>query len=203
MHFPTHLLDPQKLSITAKSKTQLDPSHAGPEYANQLGDPHKWELSLTTVPLVYAKTMELFAFANTLGGRFKYFRLPNPFPAIGKGLGDDCRAKDGAYAMATSISVIGATQSLVDALMPGDFISFIGHEKAYMVTEPVTINSLGHAIVRFSPSLRKAVGAGEKIHSCDGVSFNVALKTDLLKLDLVATKYRNSFVLQLSERLHD
>lgn len=197
-----HLIAAKKINIAAKSQTQVSPSHAGTQYANQVGEQHQWQISFNTKPLRYSEVMELFAFANGCSGRLRAFKYPNPLPPIGAGVGDNCTVRTAANALASSIAITGAPASVLGALKAGDFISFDGHEKVYMVSALTNTNGLGQATIHFSPSLRTSVGAGVQVRSGRDVQFNMALKTDLNSLGLDASRLHQTINLQLEERLH-
>lgn len=203
MLFPQEFSDPQSVQLGYKSDTQVSDSHGGTQYANQIGQPHQWTLELTTPPLNHSKSLALFSFAASLAGRLRACSLPNPLPPVGFGLGASCTVRTAANQFDSEIAITGAPSSKLGALMPGDFISLLGHEKAYMVTAQVNTNGLGQATIPVTPSLRKLIGAGVSVKSGADVRFNMALKTDVQKLNLSALKPNERVVLKFEERLHD
>lgn len=203
MLFPQEFADPQSVQLGYKADTQVSESHGGTQYASQLGQPHQWTIELTTPPLNHSKALALFSFAVSLSGRLRACSLPNPLPPVGSGVGANCTVRTSVSQFADSIAITGAPSSKTALLMPGDFISLIGHEKAYMVTAQVNTNGLGQATIPVTPSIRKAMGAGVAVQSGVDVRFNMALKTDVQKLNLSALKPNERVVLQFEERLHD
>lgn len=203
MLFPQEFSDPQSVQLGYKSDTQVSPSHGGTQYANQIGQPHQWTIELTTPPLNHSKAMSLFSFAVSLSGRLRACSLPNPLPPVGSGVGSNCTVRTSVNQFANSIAITGAPSSKTGLLMPGDFICLVGHEKAYMVTAQVNTNGLGQATIPVTPNIRKAIGAGVSIKSGADALFNMALKTDVQKLNLSALKPNQRVVLQFEERLHD
>lgn len=203
MFFPQEFSDPQEAQLGYKTETQVSKTHGGTQYASQIGQPHQWTLELTTPPLNHQKAMALFSFTASMNGRLRACVMRNPLPNFGIGLGGACKLRTAANQFSDSLAVTGALASKVAALMPGDFISILGHQKAYMVTAQVNTNGLGQATIPVTPSLRKAIGAGAIIKSGRDAEFNVALKTDVQKLDLSAQKLNQRVVLKFEERLHE
>jgi len=204
MLFPPEFIDPQTAKLGSKTHTQFNASHGGNGYVNQLGDPHIWTLDLTTPTLVYTQSMALYAFACSLEGRFKSFQLANPLPPLGHGIGSQSSARYVHMPGDNKVSIKNAPANQMGALQAGDFIQFLSHSKAYMITKPVNTNGVGETTVFFTPSLRQRIEVGTVIRTGSNVKFNLAMTTDKHGIMFDARKAsEQKVVLTFEERLHD
>ena len=202
MHFPEQYINAQTAEIGYQTRSQIDDSQHGTRLAAQVGDPHIWTLSIDTPPLGYSAVMGLFASTVKLQGRALSCRFKNPLRSVGLGLGANCRIRADVIASSNIIKVTGAPASKMGVLLPGDFISFAGHQKVYMVQNTVNTSGLGQATIEVSPFTRSALSAGTAIQSGSDVYFNLSLKTDVQKLNLDARKGEHIINLQFEERLN-
>ena len=146
------------------TKTLLDIAHSGKRFVRKIGDPQWWEFDFVTPPLSYAKAMELYAFVCSQGGQYGTFFIPNPFPKI---------AQNSTERVAPNIAIGADSFPLSSSnYMPGDFIQFSSHDKAYIVTS-TTENDVG-----FYPRLKSAVGSGSPIKYGNDVLFKVSLQNN-------------------------
>jgi hypothetical protein len=204
MYFPAQFVSPRSARLVSATKTQVSPTHSGAQRPSSNGMQQRFAIELTTPPLLYAEAMHLFSFIVGLDGQFKACSLANPLPQIGNGLGDQAVLRSAAEQGKQVISVTDGAASVLSALMPGDFVQFANHSKAYMVTNVANTNGLGQSTFTVTPSLRKAVPAGTLIRSGQNVVFNMALQSDEQDILLSAqSDRRTSFVIEFQERHYD
>jgi hypothetical protein len=162
------------------TKTLLDQAHSGKRFVRKIGDPQWWEFDFTTPPLKYAEALELFAFVCSQGGQYGTFYIPNPFPTIAQNLSDR---------VAPNIEIGAGSFALSSSnYMPGDFIQFSSHDKAYLVTNVTSTH------VSIYPKLKAAVGSGSPIKYGENVLFKVSLQNDENDLLVKATNGKYSAV---------
>lgn len=162
------------------TKTLIDRAHSGKRFVRKIGDPQWWEFDFVTPPLRYDEAMELYAFVCTQGGQYGSFFVPNLFPQIATGL---------SAKVAPNI-LVGADNFALSSsnFMPGDFIQFSSHDKAYLVTNVTSTH------VSIYPKLKAAVGSGSPIKYGEDVLFKVSLQNDENDLLIDAKKGKYSAV---------
>lgn len=175
--FPPEFVLPQKVRLRSLDETQVASSQGGITHKNRIGFMHRWGIDLTTPKLNYAKVMHLYSFVCSMGGRFGTCVFQNPHPPIGKGIAN-AFVRTSAEQGVKSVPLYAMNNSVVGALMPGDWVQFANHTKAYMVTAVLNTNGLGQGTVEITPNLRKAIPAGTSVKSGTEVNFTVELKSD-------------------------
>ncbi|MBD1583503.1 hypothetical protein [Pseudoalteromonas sp. S16_S37] len=204
MLFPSRFVDPRSVRFGSKTVTQVSETHGGTVYANMLGDPHQWQIELTTCTMEYSDCMELFAFACSLSGKLKMCRLRNPMPVIGLGLSDTCTIREDIPAGVSSIPISSFQSNRMGVLLPGDFIQITGSDKAYMVTGTVNTNGVGESTIPITPKLRRAATKGQKLVSGKNVFFSMSLTTDEQTIIFSAKDgVKQKVILGFEERLYD
>jgi len=122
----------------------------------------------------------LMAFITGVKGQFTAFtiRLPQISQNSAGYTGSNPAVNNASdYAVgASSVDFDGASNSTA-ILKAGDFITFSGHNKAYMVTSDVTSDGSGTGSISFTPALITAVTDDETIAVKD-VDFTVILDDD-------------------------
>lgn len=119
---------------------------------------HRWEATLKSVNLTSAESRAVYAWLNTLGGRYGSFTAVLPEISTPKGVATGNPIASGSYAIgASTITMSGFTASAIGQLKAGDVIKFANHSKVYQVTADASSNSSGVASVSIYPKLMKAV----------------------------------------------
>lgn len=155
------------------TKTLVDRAHSGKRFVRKIGDPQWWEFDFVTPRLSYDKSMELYAFVCSQGGQYGVFFIPNPFPTIASNLS----AQNAPFMSVGTDNFTLASSNY----MPGDFIQFANHYKAYIVTNATATT------VSFYPKLKADVASGAAIKYGNDVSFKVALQNSENDLLVKAT----------------
>ena len=166
MSFPTTI---QFASMSITDREAIDYSEAA-NLRTQVRSrgSHRWEFKGTFPPLSREESAEIAAFIRKTGlGQSFSIALPEYSDARGTASGT-VRVNNGVgYPIgSTAIAIDGLTGTLLE----GDFITFAGHAKAYMVVE----DRSGAGTLTISPSLRTAVADNEVI-TYDGVEFTVRI----------------------------
>ncbi len=204
MYFPAQFVSPRSARLVSSTQTQLNKTHGGAARPSSSGMQQRFAIELNTPPLNYADAMHLYSFVVSLEGQFKHCLLANPLPQIGNGLGAQATVRSALAQGGQVISVTDGAPSVLSALKPGDFVQFVNHSKAYLVTSVANTNGLGQSTFTVTPSLRKAVPVGTLVRSGQAVQFSMALTTDEQDIILSAQSDRRTpFVIEFQERHYD
>lgn len=127
----------------------------------------RWEFEAVHPPMTRANAAAIMAFIKAQRGRSTAFTVTLPVYSDARGTASGTVLTNGSHSPGdTEISIDGITGTL----LPGDFVVFQGHTKAYMVTEERS----GDGILTIYPSLRENVANNSTV-TYDSVPFTVRL----------------------------
>jgi hypothetical protein len=133
----------------------------------------RWELQANIVPtndsVNYLVHSVMNGHTNVI-----YIRMPQVFRP------DSNKTRKGLiFTMSNSVSAgtdtFNITEDTIQPLAVGEFISFVGHSKVYLVID----SGIGNAGVKISPSLRQGVSAGTQIIYGDKVTLSARYDIDV------------------------
>jgi len=158
----------------------------------------RWGLTAKFPPMTRAEFAPIYAFLIKQRGSFESFTVAPPTLKNSLGTGAGTPLVNNAAGTQTGRSVItdgwsaGAT-----ILKAGDFISFAGHSKIYMITADATSGVSGDATLAIEPGLVESP-AENAVITVANVAFTVALKNEVQEFAL-STAGLFSFELDLEE----
>ena len=190
-NFPTN---PQPARIRIGSKYQSVESQTlsyNRQVASRGG--HRWSFSLRYSPQTQSNFVELFAFLQSLKGRYGSCNFTLPNYAQQSTLSFESGFTTTQVAVQTSngslVKVKNADTGSV--FRKGDFFKFSGHSKTYMITKDITVTESmvtgdDDIDLEFCPALQRQVGVDEDITI--GATFKVAQASDEFFVDYPENK---------------
>lgn len=177
----------REISITTYSPTLISVSHNLKRQVRSKGV-HRWmiEASLPEAA-TRSNAAALMAFMTALRGQYTAFDIALPVIGTARGAGGGTPLVNGADQTGRSVVTDGWPNSTA-ILKAGDFVTFAGDYKVYMVTADVSSDGSGDATLTIEPALEVTPDDDAAI-TCSGVSWRVALADDKFTWSMVPNYY--------------
>jgi hypothetical protein len=177
----------QSVKITSWSPTLISQAHNLARQVRSKGA-HRWivEAELPDT-LTRAEAAPIMAFMAALRGQYTAFDIALPVIGTTRGAGGGTPLVDGAAQTGRSVATKGWPIATA-ILKAGDFITFAGDYKVYMLTADVSSDGSGDATLAIEPALFSSP-ADEAAVTVTGVSWRVALNDDKAPLGLSPVLY--------------
>ena len=156
----------------------------------------RWGLTAKFPPMTRAEFAPIYAFLIKQRGSFDSFTVAPPTLKNSLGTGAGTPLVNGASQTGRSVVTDGWSAGAM-ILKAGDFISFAGHSKIYMITADATSDGSGNVTLAIEPGLVESP-AENAVITTSGVAFTVALKNEVQEFAL-STAGLFSFELDLEE----
>lgn len=183
------------LQVSSHQPTLVTRAISGRRQVRQIAG-HRWGMTAKYPPLTRAEFAPIFAFLVKQRGSFDTFTVQPPTIKNAQGTGAGTPLVNGASQTGRSV-VTDGWSSGATVLKAGDFVSFAGHSKIYMLTADVTSDGSGNATLSIEPALIESP-AENAVITTDSVAFTVALSGDVQEFAL-GTSGLFSYELDLEE----
>jgi len=161
------------LSFKDEVNTLISISDSGRRFARQI-DNQRWKFTCRYVNLTRAEFAPIFAFITKQRGSKETFTISPPNLKNALGSETTTISVNGAHTAGdNTIAIDGFNADAAGSLKAGDWISFSGHTKIYMVVADVTPSS-NAATISVEPPIIEALGNNEVV-TYDSVAFTVYL----------------------------
>ena len=161
------------LSFQDEVNTLISLSDSGRRFARQI-DNQRWKFTCRYVNLTRAEFAPIFAFITKQRGSKETFTISPPNLKNALGSETTTISVNGAHTAGdNTIAIDGFNADAAGSLKAGDWISFSGHTKIYMVVADVTPSS-NAATISVEPPIIEALGNNEVV-TYDSVAFTVYL----------------------------
>jgi len=156
----------------------------------------RWLLDVVFAPMTRAEFAPLYSFSIQQRGQYETFLYSPPTISTTRGLTAESPVVNdtGVSAGDSACSVDGLTASTSNILRKGDFIKFSDHSKVYMVTDDLTSDGSGEAVLNFAPAATQAITNNSTI-TTSNVPFTVSFQNDLSEF---GTTYTNIYGFDIS-----
>lgn len=173
---------PNSLRVQSWYPSMVSVSHNLTRQTRSRGG-QRWLFELMYRSLSQADFRTLFAFLVAQNGQYETFSFSPPLLKDARGAATTSPTVDGASQIGRSINTTGWNVSTSGLLLKGDFISFAGHPKVYVVSADVDSDGAGDAVVAFEPALMASPADAAAITYKD-VAWTCALAEDYATLDI-------------------
>jgi hypothetical protein len=165
-----------KATIKSTQPTRVSTAHSFRRVTRSVGI-QRWQVSLSWQGKTRAQLAAIIAFCLAQRGQYGSFLLSIPAAVIAPlGKLGGSPVVNGGGIVGNSVSTRGWTPSITGVLKAGDFISFYGHGKVYMVTADASSDGSGNATLTIEPPLLVSPADGAAVQTSP--SFTVALASD-------------------------
>jgi len=163
----------RSIGFSSEQKTITSTTDSGKMFSVQV-DGQRFKFSAAYPPMTRAEFAPVIAFIMKQRSQKETFQIALPDLKNAKGDVSGTITIDGNHSAGdTTINVTGMTGTL----KAGDYISFGGHSKVYMVVSDATA-SVGDATLTIEPPLRSNLSTAESV-TYDNVLFTVRLTNDV------------------------
>lgn len=183
------------LQVSSVHPTFVTNAISGRRQTRQIAG-HRWGITAKYPPLTRAEFAPIFAFLVKQRGAFESFTVQPPTLKDSQGSGAGTPLVNGASQTGRSVVTDGWSAGAT-ILKAGDFVSFAGHSKIYMLTADATSDGGGNVTLAIEPGLIESPAENAAITVAD-VAFTVALKNEVQEFSL-GTSGLYSFELDLEE----
>jgi len=171
------------LKISSSQPTFVTQAISGRRQTRQIAG-QRWEMTANFPPMTRAEFAPIYAFLIKQRGMFDSFTVAPPTVKNSLGTGAGTPLVNNAGGSQTGRSVITDGWSTGATVMKaGDFISFAGHTKIYMLTADATSDVGGNVTLAIEPGLVESP-AENAVITTSGVAFTVALKNEMQEFAL-------------------
>lgn len=169
---------PSRQSVTHSLKRQVRASGA-----------QRFHIKIKLPIMKRAQAAPIISYIESLKGQYLTFSYTPPIHSepLNPITGDIALSGDYSVGV-TGVSHTGGS----DALSPGDYFTFAGHDKVYIVTNSTATSTY------FSPELTEPVSSGELI-TYSGVKFSVAMAKDRFKYTVTPGGFYNFDSIEMVE----
>ncbi|HEY3432553.1 MAG TPA: hypothetical protein VGK09_08395 [Rhodocyclaceae bacterium] len=165
-----------KASIKSTQPTRVSTAHSFRRVTRSVGI-QRWQISLSWQGKTRAQLASIIAFCLAQRGQYGSFQLALPSAVIAPlGTLSGIPVVNGGGIVGNAVATRGWTANAVGVLKAGDYISFYGHTKVYMVTADASSDGAGNATLTIEPPLLASPADGAAVQTSP--SFTVALASD-------------------------